>query len=620
MDCGPTCLRMIAKHYGKMISLETLRAKTQVGKEGVNLLGISEAAEIVGFRTKSVKLTYQALIEDAKLPAILHWKQNHFVVLYKVGKDKLYVADPATGLINFTRREFKINWISDKENGKEDGIALLLEPSPIFYESQNETDENPKTGLGFKNIFNYIFPYKKLVFQLFIGLGVGSDYVTGAKIWSNSYLFINKTSSTYFATTESLKHIEEQSNGDLSFIAYTTDSSGLSNPPYTSKSVNIITDPSGNLKKVISYDKGQYGTYPVAALNAGNGEKLVLIDDGNNAPLIRINNAGQILEKNAYNLGGTIAPVSLNFATSGYYIFLNDRGPYGGNSYLMKVDSTASIDCKEGSDQLFTNDVTSLFVAENILLNVKASDEDTLLFSFSPVLDYNYPLEANIECNKACCKDVMDTVVKTTLCEGSVYTLPDGYAVKDSGTYYISYKTAKGCDSVAFYHILFIKNPASLKIKGDECLEGKDTIMLKATSGFEKYNWINNITVDSNYLVTRPGIYWVSVSNSCGVKRDSIEIFDECEFPIYIPTAFTPDGNGLNDVFRVPLSNKNKFIRLQVYNRWGEKVFETKDISKGWDGSLKGKLQPVGVYVYFLNMESLNGNKITKHGVITLIR
>src|SRR6187431_229519 len=111
-DCGPTCLRMIAMHYGRNISLQTLRDKTQIGKEGVNLLGISEAAETLGFRTQSLKLSYKALTEDAKLPAILHWRQNHFVVLYKVKKDKLFVADPAKGLVTFTPQEFKSNWIS----------------------------------------------------------------------------------------------------------------------------------------------------------------------------------------------------------------------------------------------------------------------------------------------------------------------------------------------------------------------------------------------------------------------------------------------------------------------------------------------------------------------------
>ena len=181
MDCGPTCLRMIAKHYGKNISLQALREKTQIGKEGVNLLGISEAAEAIGVRTQALKLTYKTLIEDARLPAILHWKQNHFVVLYKVKHgfllhrdDRLLVADPARGLITFTPQEFKTNWISDKEQGEEEGIALLLEPAPTFYEGTDDIEEKQKTGLAFKNIFNYIFPYKKLVFQLFIGLGVAS--------------------------------------------------------------------------------------------------------------------------------------------------------------------------------------------------------------------------------------------------------------------------------------------------------------------------------------------------------------------------------------------------------------------------------------------------------------
>ncbi|OQY94918.1 MAG: ABC transporter ATP-binding protein, partial [Sphingobacteriales bacterium UTBCD1] len=148
MDCGPTCLRMVAKHYGRSISLQSLREKTQIGKEGVNLLGISEAAEVIGFRTQAIKLTYQSLTQDAKLPAILHWNQNHFVILYKVkkrfllrrndrshGNSKLLIADPAKGLITLSPGEFKNNWISNKENGQEEGIALLLEPSPKFYEN-----------------------------------------------------------------------------------------------------------------------------------------------------------------------------------------------------------------------------------------------------------------------------------------------------------------------------------------------------------------------------------------------------------------------------------------------------------------------------------------------------
>ena len=174
MDCGPTCLRMVAEHCGKNISLQTLREKMQIGKDGVNLLGISDAAEAIGFRTQALKLDYKTLIEDARLPAILHWKQNHFLVLYKVKRNKLFVADPASGLITLSPEEFKSNWFSDRENSEETGVALLLEPTPALYENIEEAEEKQKSGLAFKNIFNYIFPYKKLVLQLFIGLGIAS--------------------------------------------------------------------------------------------------------------------------------------------------------------------------------------------------------------------------------------------------------------------------------------------------------------------------------------------------------------------------------------------------------------------------------------------------------------
>lgn len=169
MDCGPTCLRMVAKHFKKDVSLQYLREKAQVGKEGVNLLGISEAAEAIGFRSQSVKLDFNSLVRDIKLPAILHWNQNHFVVLYRTKNKKFFIADPAKGLITYSQEELKKYWISDKD---EEGVALLLEPSPAFYKSEFDTQEEKR--LNFKNIFHYILPYKKLVFQLFIGLGVAS--------------------------------------------------------------------------------------------------------------------------------------------------------------------------------------------------------------------------------------------------------------------------------------------------------------------------------------------------------------------------------------------------------------------------------------------------------------
>ncbi|MEI7595912.1 MAG: cysteine peptidase family C39 domain-containing protein, partial [Bacteroidota bacterium] len=123
MDCGPTCLRMVAKYYGKNYSLESLRTKSNIGREGVSLLGISDAAECLGFRTIGQRLSINTLIEEVPLPCIIHWKQNHFVVLYKIKNNKFYVSDPAHGLITYTQEEFLKYWISTKTEGEDKGIA-----------------------------------------------------------------------------------------------------------------------------------------------------------------------------------------------------------------------------------------------------------------------------------------------------------------------------------------------------------------------------------------------------------------------------------------------------------------------------------------------------------------
>ena len=128
MDCGPTCLKMVAKHYGKTYSLENLRSKSYISREGVSLLGISEAGENIGFRTLGVKINFDKLVAEAPLPCIVHWKQNHFVIVYKISKkkNKVYVADPAHGLVKYTIAEFLQGWISDKSSEGDEGVALLL--------------------------------------------------------------------------------------------------------------------------------------------------------------------------------------------------------------------------------------------------------------------------------------------------------------------------------------------------------------------------------------------------------------------------------------------------------------------------------------------------------------
>ncbi|TDO20844.1 ATP-binding cassette subfamily B protein [Pedobacter duraquae] len=169
MDCGPTCLRMVAKYYGKNFSLQRLREISGINKEGVSLLGISEAAEKIGFRTIGSRLMLTQLTET-ELPVILHWNQNHFVVLYRIKNGSYHVADPEKGLIQFSEGEFLQHWLSIHNNGHSQGIVLTLSPTPDLF--KQEGDKN--NGLSWSYLFNYLYRYKQLVLQLFFGLGVGS--------------------------------------------------------------------------------------------------------------------------------------------------------------------------------------------------------------------------------------------------------------------------------------------------------------------------------------------------------------------------------------------------------------------------------------------------------------
>jgi len=170
MDCGATCLRMIAKHYGKSYTSQTLRKRSYITREGVSLLGISDAAESIGMRTMGVKSCFEKLVTEDVMPFIAHWRQKHFVVVYKITKDKVYVADPAKGKITYTKQEFLKNWISTKVNGEDQGIALILQPTPDFYEQSDEKVDKTK----FRFLFQYLRPHKKLIVQLILGLVLGS--------------------------------------------------------------------------------------------------------------------------------------------------------------------------------------------------------------------------------------------------------------------------------------------------------------------------------------------------------------------------------------------------------------------------------------------------------------
>ena len=196
MDCGPTSLRIVAQFYGRHYSLQNLRERCHITREGVSLLGISDAAESIGFRTTGVKITWHQLRDEANLPCIVHWNQQHFVVVYRIarkrGKWWVYVSDPASGLLKYTEEQFLKAWIQSRElpnrtesaarpqqevpslasadflagpaNGK--GIALLLEPTPQFYKEKGDEDKRLKLGY----LLQYLRPYKNYLAQLALAM------------------------------------------------------------------------------------------------------------------------------------------------------------------------------------------------------------------------------------------------------------------------------------------------------------------------------------------------------------------------------------------------------------------------------------------------------------------
>ncbi|MBL4648927.1 MAG: peptidase domain-containing ABC transporter, partial [Aureispira sp.] len=168
-DCGPTCLRMLAKFYGKNFSMEYLRYQCKISPDGVSAKNLIAAGEHLGFHIVPALIDYETLAIEAPLPCLVYWRDRHFVIIYKIKGDKVYVADPSYGLVTYTKKEFIKAWQnSSKADGTDGGMTILLEPRASFYEQ--EDDEKPK---GLKIILPYLTGHKKHIVQVFIGVLVG---------------------------------------------------------------------------------------------------------------------------------------------------------------------------------------------------------------------------------------------------------------------------------------------------------------------------------------------------------------------------------------------------------------------------------------------------------------
>lgn len=167
-DCGATCLRMVARYFGRFYSLEYLRKLTNQRREGVSLLDISDAAERIGMHTVAARLSLEQLRSNTPLPCILHWRDNHFVVLIRFTRKEAVLADPAVGLRHVPLDEFVKHWYRNDPDEEAGGIALFLEPTPEFFAKPGE-----QSGKGsFRYVLKYLFRHRALVWQLGLGLAL----------------------------------------------------------------------------------------------------------------------------------------------------------------------------------------------------------------------------------------------------------------------------------------------------------------------------------------------------------------------------------------------------------------------------------------------------------------
>ena len=441
----------------------------------------------------------------------------------------------------------------------------------------------------------------------------------GQRIWNKTYIYAYGLSGAEKSFGE-VANVSELPNGDLSFISSYADTAYIYFRK-TTKVINVVTDFNGTLKNITSYQNAKPPIYSPYAADAGNGgDRVVLMDNSDAAYLMRINAAGQVLWQNAYAAVGRSQETKAVLATDfGYYFFSFTHNGGSTDLRLVKTDINGNANCVQSPLNIVTGNITGSFIPLDSAIQADQLNPsrwyDVIALGVS-----DYKMSGEVVCRKTCCTDVTDTAAKIDLCNAVSYTLPNNDVVTNTGLYNINYKTAKGCDSIVFYNVNFSTSPV-VGLGPDGCLDGKDSLILKTEPGYSAYNWNGKLTGDPAFTVKQPGTYTVSVTNACGTKKDTIQVYQKYEFSILMPNAFTPNSDGLNDVFRIPKQVTNKLISFQVFNRWGQVIFSTNNISVGWNGNTKEFPAPTGTYVYYLVMQTVDGKKnLTQKGLVTLIR
>ncbi len=414
-------------------------------------------------------------------------------------------------------------------------------------------------------------------------------------------------------------NIIQQADGGFSFIS--SYGEGLFNYFRTAKYVlQFNTNNYGITKKVTSYTNDKSLLYATAANQINEaGNRLILMDDADAPVLMETTPDGQITRINSYPaVGRSQETKSLNHTDAGNYFFSFTHNGGSKELKLVKTDTASEVACIEKPYNIYQQDVTSDYY--NQLINLVYESPTASWYDFSLTMN-DYKLEPISICRKACCSDVVNNELEEIyLCDLNAYVLPNKDTAFHSGVYTITHKTKLGCDSIVYYNLHFNYTPV-VNLGSDTCIGEKDFIVIKTAEGYDHYLWNGNNTNNNSLAVKEPGTYIVSTDNACGADADTVLIFKQCAFEVFMPTAFTPNGDGLNDVFRVPPLNYNLLKSLVIYNRWGQQIFSTSDANAGWNGMYKSLPAPNGTYIYVLVMQSLDKfQTFSKKGFFTLIR
>ncbi|WP_082038073.1 gliding motility-associated C-terminal domain-containing protein [Flavihumibacter solisilvae] len=441
----------------------------------------------------------------------------------------------------------------------------------------------------------------------------------GSLAWSRAYHF-NSAPVSRPSSLQNVPFIVEHDNGNISLFSSYSDSTVFVLLPNVRSALHLEVNEFGVIRQATGITHEQPGCRLIDAQYEPEQNRFILFtEDGEYSRLSAYRSGGNSdWSRTMSRINGNLMGSALYRDRSGYLLFFSGRTQVA-NSGIIKTEAEGVAPCMETPSQLLTRDVTPEFRQENIAPRYTPAQrnlfEDLLTGPNKP----DYPWKANTVCETNCCVNIPSDTSRIQLCNQPSYQLPDFKQVSQSGLYYTNHTTAFGCDSIAFYDITFSTVP-QVNLGADTCFNKTDSLVISGPEGYDTYTWNNSSSQASSIKITEPGTYTLELENHCGTGKDSIVIYKDCAFEILMPNAFTPNGDGINEQFRIPKNNQNRLIRFSIFNRFGQLVFETSDIKKGWDGNWNNSPQPSGTFVYRLEMLSLDGRSFTQKGTIALIR